>query len=333
MRIGCSSYSFRESFERREVDLVSWFDLAVELGLDAVELLTGHFPSVSRRFLRDLKEKRDACRVEISALAVSNNFGHPDADERDRQCDDLVAWMHVAKALDVDILRTFTGHVVSSPPPVEGEGRERGHAEGLPQRYGASSSLVAGTNERGGRSDAPGPSPQPSPPHETAGARENGRAPEPEAAAKRWVYECYAKVVPVAERLGVTMAVENHGNLLNSADEMHKLLWHFGSSSLQFNPDPTNFLPRHAEAPESERGPIYDSLEKLARFTVHSHLKVRDFDAAGVPTNVDVPRLLAIYRKACFDGVLSMEYFGEGRAHEAIGKGAAYLRGRLEAEG
>ena len=267
MKIGCSSHSFREFFERRELDLLSYVELAVELGLDAVEVLTSHFPSVSTRFLRELEESLTGGPVEISAISPSNNFGHPDAAERDRQCDDLVGWMHVAGDLGVDILRTFTGRV-------------------------------------DGNVDA--------------------------GDAKRWVHACYEKVVPEAERLGVTLAIENHGNLLNSAEELLELVWHFASSSLQLNPDPTNFLPGHFEKPESERGPIYDSLAKVARFTVHSHLKVRDFDEKGVPTNVDVPRLLAIYRKACFDGVISLEYPGGGDAHEVIRKSVAYLRGVLE---
>ena len=80
------------------------------------------------------------------------------------------------------------------------------------------------------------------------------------------------------------------------------------------------------QTPESEREPIYAALEKAARHAAHSHLKIRDFDDAGRPTNVDVPRLLAVYRKACYDGYLSFEYFGDADAVEAVKKGIAYLR-------
>jgi sugar phosphate isomerase/epimerase len=141
-----------------------------------------------------------------------------------------------------------------------------------------------------------------------------------------WVAQCYAKVLPAAERANVALAIENHSSVMPSADELLEFVMRFASASLQLNPDPTNFLPRHDELPESERGRIYSELEKIARHAVHSHLKIRDFDSDGRPANVDVPRLLAIYRKACYDGYLSFEYFGDGDAVDAVRKAVAYLR-------
>lgn len=150
--------------------------------------------------------------------------------------------------------------------------------------------------------------------------------------AKAWVYERYEAALPTAERAGVTLAVENHGGLMNSAEELAGLVMHFGSPSLQLNPDPTNFLPKHADKTEPEREVIYASLEKIARFAVHSHLTVVDFNDAGCVTNVDVPRLLDTYRKACYNGYLSIEYIGEDDPAEAVGKAVAYLRGLMEGE-
>ena len=263
MKLGCSSWSLRKRFNDRSLDLLSFVDLAADLGLDGIEPLTGVFPSVSKKFQRELRERLSRRFIELSAVSVCNDFALADAVERQRQCDDVIAWTAVARDLGVRVIRTFTG---STPPGV---------------------------------------------PRETA---------------KAWVVECYAQVLPAAERANVTLAVENHSPVMHSADELVDFVMHFGSASLQLNPDPTNFLRRCHELPESERAPVYDGLTRVARHAVHSHLKIRDFDASGRPTNVDVPRLLGIYRKACYDGIISFEYFGEGDGVEAVRKGIAYLR-------
>jgi sugar phosphate isomerase/epimerase len=263
MKIGCSSWSFRKSFSDRSLDLLGVVDLAADMGLDAIEPLSGDFPSVSKKFLHDLREALDRRSVELSAVSVGNDFAHPLAAERERQCEDVAQWIFICREIGVSCMRTFTG----------------GAHEGVDD--------------------------------ETAKSR---------------VYECYARVLPAAERANLTLAVENHDAVCRSPDELVELVMHFGSPSLQLNPDPTNFLARHWEFPESERGCLYDALEKVARHASHSHLKIRDFDDAGRPTNVDVPRLLDIYRRACYDGVISFEYFGDADAKEAVAKGIAYLR-------
>ncbi len=262
MKLGSSSWSFRKEFNDRSLDLLGFVDLAAELGLDGIEPLTSAFPSVSKRFQRELREKLASRNIELSAIAISNDFAQADDAERARECDDLIGWVSVARDLGVKNIRTFTGY---SP-------------EGAPLE-------------------------------------------EP----RRRVVECYAKVLPAAERANVTLAIENHSSVFGAADELVDLVMRFGSDCLQLNPDPTNFLRRDV-VPEAEREIVYTSLAKAARHAVHSHLKIRDFDAHGVPTNVDVPRLLAIYRRACYDGYLSFEYFGDADAAEAVRKGVQYLR-------
>lgn len=267
MKIGCSSWSFREAFGNRKLDLLSFVELAAELGLDGIEPLASAFPSVGDRFLQELRARLARFPVEISAVSLANDFARPDESERRWQCDDVVAWTFVCRDLGVGILRTFTGRL----------------HEGIDRRR-----------------------------------------------AKAWVYECYERVLPAAERAGVTLAVENHSDVCRLPEELVELILHFGSSSLQANPDPTNFLPVHAEKEESQREVIYSSLAKVARFAVHSHLQIRDFDGAGRPTNVDVARLLEVYRGACYDGYISLEYFGEGDAVDAVRRAVAFLRGLID---
>ena len=262
MKLGSSSWSLRKLFDDRSLDLLGFVDLAADLGLDGIEPLTAVFPSVTKRFQRELRERLAARNIELSAISISNDFATADDCERARQCDDLIGWIAVARELGVPCIRTFTGY---NPQGVSLE------------------------------------------------------------VSRARVAECYAKALPAAERANVVLAVENHSTVIGEADELLAFVMRFGSACLQLNPDPTNFLRRDV-VPEDQREIVYTSLAKVARHAVHSHLKIRDFDASGRPTNVDVPRLLAIYRKACYDGYLSFEYFGDGDGIEAVRKGIAYLR-------
>ena len=47
MKIGCSTWSFHDAFATRTLDQIGFAELAAELGLDGIELLTGTFPSVT----------------------------------------------------------------------------------------------------------------------------------------------------------------------------------------------------------------------------------------------------------------------------------------------
>jgi len=269
MKIGCSSYTFRREFAARQLDLLGFVELAGELGLDGIEPLTADFPSVSPRFIGELRERLRRHPVVLSALSPANDFAHPDPGERRRQCDDVIAWTRIARDLGVGILRTFTGYL---RPEVD------------------------------------------------------------RSTAAEWVYACYEQVVPEAERTNVTLAVENHGSLMGSADELTRLVMHFGSSALALNPDPTNFVPYHADRTEAEREPIYTELDAIARFAVHAHLKIGSFDAAGRPTNVDVSRLIDIYRRHAYDGFLSFETYTDVDARDCVVKALAYVRALLDAD-
>jgi sugar phosphate isomerase/epimerase len=267
MKIGCSSWSFREAFGRRELDLLSFVPLAAELGLEGIEPLAGSFPSVSPRFLLELRSALVAHAIEISAVALSNNFAFPDEAERRQQCEDVIGWMRVCRELEVSVMRVFTGNV--------SEGVDTAQAEG-------------------------------------------------------WVRGCFEAVLPAAERLGVVLAIENHDAVMPDADSLAGLVMEFGSSALQLNPDPGGFLPGYMDKPAAECEMIYQEFETAVRLAANAHLHVFDPDADGCPTPLDVPRLLAILRKACYDRYLTLEYCGETDARAAVADAVRYLRPMVE---
>jgi len=269
MKITCSWRSFRDAFEKRTLDLVSFLTLAAELGFDGIEAGAGVFPSVSQRFLRELRGIVRVSPVEIAAIRLANDFARPEASEREDQCDDIVAWTFVSQELGVPVLCTSTGE------------------------------LREGTNKR---------------------------------EAKSRVYECYEKVLGAAERAGVTLAVgPGHGErrVLRSCAELAELVMHFGSGSLQLSADPRDFLA--GSSPVASEA-TYASLGRVARLSVHSRLDVLDAggrtarDAWG---GLDLARVIQVYRAACYDRTVSLEYLGDGDARKALREGVIKLRGLL----
>lgn len=140
------------------------------------------------------------------------------------------------------------------------------------------------------------------------------------------MWECYERIVPAAELTGRIITIENHEGIMGTADEVLKLIDHFATQHLQANLDPANFVPGHADRTPAEREPLYADAARLAKHAEHFHLKLRDFDADGRPTNLDVPRILRILRKACYRGWISFEIFGTEEPLEVAKKGLAYVR-------
>jgi len=266
MKITCSWRSFRDAFENRSLDLFSFLALAAELGFDGIEAGACVFPSVSQRFLKELRGTVRVSPVEIAAISLANDFARPEASEREEQCDDIIAWTFVCRDLGIPVLCTSTGE------------------------------LREGTAER-------------------------------EARAR--VYECYEKVLGAEERAGVTLAVRpgrGERRLLRSCAELTEMVMHFGSESLQLSVDPRDFLKDSSPAATEA---TYASLGRVARLAAHSRLEVFDVEgktARGARSGLDLARVVQVYREACYDRTVSLEYLGDGDDREALKEGVAELR-------
>jgi sugar phosphate isomerase/epimerase len=119
LKIACCSWGFKKAFDRGEMDMLSFIDLAADLGFDGVEPATGALASIRRRYFHELTDRLCARRIEISSLAVSNEFTHPDPRERAAQCDDIAGWFWEMKDLGVERLRTFNGFPPEGSDPEE----------------------------------------------------------------------------------------------------------------------------------------------------------------------------------------------------------------------
>jgi sugar phosphate isomerase/epimerase len=117
--------------------------------------------------------------------------------------------------------------------------------------------------------------------------------------------------VPVAEKCGVNMAIENHNSIFFSADELLWLIDEMGSERLTTCPDPSNWCRGFltGEASAEDRESVFLQASKVAPLATQSHLKLRGVTPEGklVAWEDDLDRLLAIYRDAGYDGPVAFE--------------------------
>jgi sugar phosphate isomerase/epimerase len=121
--------------------------------------------------------------------------------------------------------------------------------------------------------------------------------------------------VPVAEKYGVNMAIENHNSIFFSAEDILGLIDEMGSERLTTCPDPSNWCRAFfADADASEREIVFESAALVAPKATESHLKVKGVTEDGklLGFGDDLERLLCIYRDAGYDGPIAFESIADG---------------------
>ncbi len=130
-----------------------------------------------------------------------------------------------------------------------------------------------------------------------------------------WVIAAYEKIIPVAEKCGVTLGLENHWGLGVTPAGIKRVVNSVDSPWLKVTLDTGNFL----EDP-------YERLAALAGETVL--LQAKTYYGGGVwyTLDLDYPRIAGIMREAGFKGYVSLEFEGKEDPLTAIPKSLAMLR-------
>jgi len=121
--------------------------------------------------------------------------------------------------------------------------------------------------------------------------------------------------VPVAEKCGVNMAVENHNSIFFSAKDILWLIDEVGSDRLTTCPDPSNWCRGFFnDAAGADRETVFESTALLAPKATEAHLKIKGVTEDGKLTGFgdDLDRLLQIYRDADYDGPIAFESIADG---------------------
>ncbi len=130
-----------------------------------------------------------------------------------------------------------------------------------------------------------------------------------------WVIESIEKLLPLAEKYGVVLGLENHWGLGRTPKGVNRIVNKINSPWLQIVMDTGNFL----EDP-------YDKLEKIAPKTVFVQAKTYYGGGNWYTLKLDYPRIAKILRKQNYKGYISLEFEGKENPNIAVPKSLAMLR-------
>lgn len=130
-----------------------------------------------------------------------------------------------------------------------------------------------------------------------------------------WVIAAYEEIVPVAEKCGVVLGLENHWGLGVTPEGVKRVIKAVDSPWLKATLDTGNFL----EDP-------YDRLAQLAPEAVLMQAKTYFGGGVWYTLDLDYPRIASIMKEAGFGGYVSLEFEGKEDPLTAIPKSLKLLR-------
>lgn len=114
-----------------------------------------------------------------------------------------------------------------------------------------------------------------------------------------WVTDCLKICCDYAGPRGVFLALENHGHLTETADDILKIIEKVDNEWLGVNLDTGNF---------QQKDP-YNAIAKVAPKALTSHVKVQLLGSDGkAKENADYARIIRILREANYRGYIALEY-------------------------
>lgn len=137
-----------------------------------------------------------------------------------------------------------------------------------------------------------------------------------EERARARVLAAFQEVCEHAGQFGVYLALENHGGITGTADQMMALVQAVKSDWFGVNLDTGNF---HTADP-------YADLARLAPYAVVCQIKTEIQRAGKAKEEADLKRLVGILRSANFRGYVALEYEAAEDPKTAVPRYAAQLR-------
>ncbi len=160
-----------------------------------------------------------------------------------------------------------------------------------------------------------------------------GHAPHmPKEEALKLAAEGIERVLEEAQEADVVLALENHGGVPGTAEELTWLIEHFDSPWLRACVDVGNFV--HFEDPA-------EAVARVVGYAAHVHIKDLKKVGEGEQAkweactpgegDIDYDRILPLFKDAGYDGALSIEAEGPEDDMVQARKAVEWLRGKLEA--
>ena len=109
MKTSCSSWSYHRTFKSGDMDQLRWIEECAALGLDGVELLSVHFQSTEKDYLRAVKKACADRRLTIAMVSAGGRLTTSDDAMREKEVAELERWLDVAAWMGAPLLRFFCG--------------------------------------------------------------------------------------------------------------------------------------------------------------------------------------------------------------------------------
>ena len=137
-----------------------------------------------------------------------------------------------------------------------------------------------------------------------------------EADARRWCIDAIQRCCEHAATRGITLALENHGGIVTTPDQLLAIVREVESDWFGVNFDSGNF---HGADP-------YADLAKIAPYAVVAQVKVEIGAGQGPRGQADLARIIAILRDANYRGFVALEYESKEDPKTAVPRHLAELR-------
>ena len=139
---------------------------------------------------------------------------------------------------------------------------------------------------------------------------------EDDSAAVGRVVDTLRVALSVAVASGIRLAIENHFGLSTDPNTLVEIVKALNSPHIGVCLDLGNFREGEAEA----------GLQLLGPYAIHVHAKSHSFGADGEETKINYRAAMQALRAAGYDGMLSIEFEGDGSPAEGIRKTKALIK-------
>jgi sugar phosphate isomerase/epimerase len=137
-----------------------------------------------------------------------------------------------------------------------------------------------------------------------------------EADARRWCIDAIQRACEHAATRGIVLALENHGGIVSTADQLLAIVREVKSDWFGVNLDTGNF---HSPDP-------YADLARVAPYAVVAQVKTEISTGKGARQEADLGRLIKILRDANYRGFVALEYEAEDDPRKAVPRYLAQLK-------
>lgn len=276
--IGVSTYSFWQ-FNGRETPIEYCIEKASEFGFDGVELLLIQMESEENSYLQKIKKRAFDAGLDIMGLSTHQSFVSPDPLKRKENIELTKHQIEIAHSLGIPTIRINTGRWGTTKPI-----GDKSEFDVLMDNKGVESVIEGYTEDDG----------------------------------FKWVIDSIAECIPIAEKNGVVLGLENHWGLGLTSKGVMKIVNAINSPWLSVTLDTGNFFDNREE-----------QLKELAPHTCLIQAKTY-YGGAKWPAfneiNIDYPAIGELMRSNNYKGYISLEFEGNEDANIAVPQSLELLR-------